>query len=281
METTQRLTRLDTHRAATAAFQLVTPDKAKAWLAQGSRNRSLTPVVVETYARAMQRGDWRDYHPDPVILTSQGALLNGQHRLTALVKTGKSYYMLIVQYSNDDYSLGLEFTLDRGKRRSTRDVLTLGTGKPITTIMAAVARHLFYGIQASSRVIPDTDFVAFYRQHEPAMADAVRLLSPSRKRVTLAPVIAACARALVSVDSSEVARFAQVLLSGESLNEREHSIVRLRNWLLVERQGGLNAAAAADVYARTTMVLKAYVERRTLPTPVPSKAELFPLEVPA
>ena len=262
---------------ATCSFQLVTPDKAKQWLAHLGQERAISQTVVAEYASKMKHKSWRDYHPDAVILNESGALINGQHRLTALIQSQSSHHMLVIHYHNSHYTLGLEMTLDRGKRRSTRDVLTLGTGTNVTTAAAAVSRHLYYGIQPSSRVIPDLEFITFYRRYEKQIEEAIRLLSPARKRITLAPVMAALARALLTIDQESAGRFATVLRNGESLTKLEHGIIVLRNWLLIERKGGLNAKAAADTYARTTHALRAYVDKHEPGACMPADAELFPL----
>jgi hypothetical protein len=45
-------------------------------------NRSLNYSRVELYAATMVAGDWYD-SPDPVVISKEGLILNGQHRLAA------------------------------------------------------------------------------------------------------------------------------------------------------------------------------------------------------
>jgi len=94
----------------------VTPFLASNWLATNDGNRRLRPGVVDRYARAMKDGDW-SLTPEPIIIADTGRLLNGQHRLRALVQANVSLRMLVVTNVSEDVFLAL----DRGQPRSFVD----------------------------------------------------------------------------------------------------------------------------------------------------------------
>lgn len=74
----------------------VTPEIAREWLAQPfARQRTVSATKVGTYARAMAEGRWQEPSLDPIAFTSDGQLLNGQHRLAALITTGRPLEMLV------------------------------------------------------------------------------------------------------------------------------------------------------------------------------------------
>jgi len=55
----------------------------------GSLNREVNPNRVEEYRNAVWRGDWW-FTPDPIVVTDEGDIINGQHRLLAAEEVAKS-----------------------------------------------------------------------------------------------------------------------------------------------------------------------------------------------
>ncbi len=53
-------------------------------LVDGAYNRDIRPERVKKYSDAMVRGQWRTLLSDPIAITSDGQVVNGQHRLAAL-----------------------------------------------------------------------------------------------------------------------------------------------------------------------------------------------------
>jgi hypothetical protein len=110
----------------------VTPWLASRWLATNDGNRRLRPGVVDRYARAMKDGDWK-LTPEPIIIADTGRLLNGQHRLNALVQAEVSLRMLVItNVSEDTFS-----ALDRGQSRSFID--NTGTAKKLAEVARLAA----------------------------------------------------------------------------------------------------------------------------------------------
>jgi hypothetical protein len=53
-------------------------------LANSLVNRNINPTRVENYRQKMQAGLWRDLLSDPITITFDGDVVNGQHRLGAV-----------------------------------------------------------------------------------------------------------------------------------------------------------------------------------------------------
>jgi hypothetical protein len=51
----------------------------------GPLNRTIVPSRVNEYRNAMWRGEWW-FTPDPIVVTNEGDIINGQHRLLAAVE---------------------------------------------------------------------------------------------------------------------------------------------------------------------------------------------------
>jgi hypothetical protein len=60
----------------------VTPELAEQWLRNNTHNRKLSETHALAYASDMEAGRWK-YNYVPIIIASDGTLIDGQHRLMA------------------------------------------------------------------------------------------------------------------------------------------------------------------------------------------------------
>jgi hypothetical protein len=83
----------------TAEFVDVTPEMAAAWL-QNNKNRKIIATHVAALKKEMVSGHWVT-GLDQIAFDRHGNLLEGQHRLTALVELGVTLKMLVVRGLDD------------------------------------------------------------------------------------------------------------------------------------------------------------------------------------
>jgi hypothetical protein len=117
-----------------AAVEVVTPAKAMEWLTTAARNRNISDSTVRRYGSDMVAERWR-LNGQGIIFSAEGQLLDGRHRLTAVVATGLDVPMLIVRGAKDD---SFE-TMDSGKGRTLANVLAIEGAKNAAST-AATAR---------------------------------------------------------------------------------------------------------------------------------------------
>lgn len=109
----------------------VNPFIAEGWLKTNTNNRPLSDSRVVNYANQMKRGEWQ-LNGEPIIFAQNGALLNGQHRLQAVIKSKTTVKMSVVKNApNDSFA-----TIDTGKGRSGSDFWAL---KGLDTRSARIA----------------------------------------------------------------------------------------------------------------------------------------------
>ena len=94
-------------------------------------NRTFRPGWAKDIARQMKLGRWRA-SPEPIVITTRGRVVNGQHRLWAVVDTGTTQEFTITVIPDEQYTEIFEI-LDQGAARSNADVLREDT-KDITPI---------------------------------------------------------------------------------------------------------------------------------------------------
>lgn len=125
----------------------ISPDVAKKWLAQNTHNRNVRTRVVNGYAADMRAGNWVEdgqsikFSAGAVVLLDNplitgGTLLDGQHRLSAVVAAGVTVRMLLVSNLADT----TQDTMDTGAKRVLGDVLKLRGEAHSITLAAALLR---------------------------------------------------------------------------------------------------------------------------------------------
>jgi hypothetical protein len=113
----------------------VSPAVAEKWLGQNHGNRNLRPRKVESYARDMRNGNWMT-SGDSIKFDWNGRLIDGQHRLEAVIDSGATIRVLVVK--------GLEprvqDVLDVNAKRSASDALRFNGVEHNVSEIASMAR---------------------------------------------------------------------------------------------------------------------------------------------
>ncbi len=118
---------------------LVNPEVASRWLGGNDNNRRLRPAVVDRYAADMAAGRWTP-SSDAIAISPEGRLLNGQHRLTAVVRADCTVGMWVATGMPEESFRNM----DRGAMRTFADFLD-GTGEQHTReLTAALSRAVSY-----------------------------------------------------------------------------------------------------------------------------------------
>lgn len=114
---------------------MVSGEQATAWLEMNVNNRNLRTTWVTALATDMREGRWQ-VTGDPIKFDTKGVLIDGQHRLHAVVESGLGAVPMFVM-------TGLETSVrdvvDTGAARGANDVLTFA-GLTNTNKLAAAAR---------------------------------------------------------------------------------------------------------------------------------------------
>ena len=126
----------------------VTPEMAEEMLEHNTQNRAIRKKTVSEYAQSIMSGNWK-CTPDAVAFSRDGTLINGQHRLSAVVQAGIPVKMFVAS--------GMEQSeyLDRGAKRNVSDNLSITTGRMFDTLWTSSINILYrivHGVHASTPV---------------------------------------------------------------------------------------------------------------------------------
>lgn len=123
----------------TAIVVKVTPEVAEKWLGKNVHNRNVRPRTVDSYARDMAAGQWQ-ITGEAIKFASNGDLLDGQHRLLAVIQSGVTIEMLVVSGLDP----AAQEAMDSGTARTTGDALRLRGETAHYSALAAAARVCIY-----------------------------------------------------------------------------------------------------------------------------------------
>lgn len=217
----------------------ITPKLAQKFLNENTNNRGLRAGIVEKYARDMAEDRWTTCI-DPIAFYEDGTLANGQHRLWAIVESGKSQQFIVAS----GVPAGASLNLDSLAPRSFVDNAKIG-GTSISTNVAATVRMVEWG---TSRVYPPPTYAQMLvatKRHAEACEFACNRLDGKGMRA--APVTGAVARAwYYENDKDKLARFCHVISNGMADGARESAAVAARNVVIDLMLKGVHTPEAKD-----------------------------------
>lgn len=217
----------------------VGPKDATRYLASQRRNRRLRPYHVKRLASAMARGEWRE-NGEGVKFDLDGRLCDGQHRLEAIVQSGVTLRMVVIEGLDEE----AQETMDTGRHRSMADVLSL-RGETNTAFLGSTLSTLHRirtnTIQAQKGALsPTPQQLLKLLEEEPEIR---RFLHRGRSVSERVPVTASLAAAywyeFHRIDADDAHDFFTKLTSGIGLSDGD-PIFALRRFLERERQSPRN-----------------------------------------
>lgn len=121
------------------SVETVTPATAKKWLAMNTDNRKFRRNRGETYARDIEAGKWQE-NGEAIKFAKDGTLLDGQHRLWAIVHSGRSITVLVIR----NLSNATQDTMDDLAKRTLGDTFNFHNVSSANSAAAIVRRVLMW-----------------------------------------------------------------------------------------------------------------------------------------
>lgn len=117
----------------------LTPSMAQEWLKKNRKNRNIRRNTVTAYARDMATGHWY-MTGDPIQFNREGALVNGQHRLSALITADVTLPFVVVKGLDDE----AQDSIDLGAKRTMADQLSIHQEKNSAVLAAIIRRAVLW-----------------------------------------------------------------------------------------------------------------------------------------
>lgn len=192
----------------------VTPEMARDMLGHNSHNRSIRPKHVSNLVKDLKEGRWC-MNGDTICISEDGTLIDGQHRLTAVVTSGVTATMMVVyNLPNDPQVFG---TKGVGKPRHYADVLTIEGAKNASTLGTALCLtfRCDEGCMFESVPFSNNEVVEFYKMYT-GMEESVSKCMRSKGLVP-ASILSACHYMFSRRDRDAADAFVEDIITGAGL----------------------------------------------------------------
>lgn len=237
----------------------ITPEIAKHFITHNSKNRTVKTSAVNLYSSDIKDGKWLS-NGENIIITRDGIVRDGQHRLLACIKANCTLrHTMVTVVNNEDAN-----NYDLGVPRSVSDIATIRgkdsviyKSKLVTAAFNCAINAAFAGKKKMTKPSVELEI----ENHEEA-AEFIYYNMASRKPnelgVQRAPVVATVLNAYLNgVDKDVLICFCRKLYTGMNINEEDNVIKRLSNKLGKMVGGGKRHTDEAYSYAQ--QALFAYV----------------------
>jgi len=197
---------------------LVTPALAKAWLERNVINRPLVERHVEDLVWEVKAGNWKLTHQG-IAFNREGRLIDGQHRLTAIVRANVSMDVRVTFNVSGSY----DSPIDSGLRvRRAHEILHL-------SLQEVGVCNALLAIERPSKPRGSASLIAEVHVHHREGIEWVTKTFPAHQRGVTGSLLAAHALAY-PVASRSVATFAEQFLARTGSSANEPAVV-LRRFL--------------------------------------------------
>lgn len=245
----------------------VTPAMAKKWLEGNTMNRRLDKNRVRDFSNLMAAGKFY-LNGDTIRFADDGTLLDGQHRLAAVVFAGITVTMEI----REGLSKYVMPTIDVGTKRSSADILKM-LGRSETAKLAGAINWAHFFMNADGLSQPQTlhraSTMSALEQEEfindnPSILDCVR--SGGRWYDKFRPLVPTMLMgfyfAAKSIDPDGAYEFCSGLATGANMDEHDPRM-SLRRRLLM-RQGANKREPMSTIAVLHIYAWNAYRQGRTM-----------------
>lgn len=248
----------------TSALEKVTPTQAATWLGDpkiNHSNRTLRQDHVRFLAKEMIDGRWEPNN-DAICFGKDGRLLNGQHRLHAIVLSGKPQEVFITRGLSDDAFK----VMDAGLKRANHERIHLVNDFTQNHLICQAIRNFLYETGPRSNKISVGEIEDEYLKKADAWtwlgAEAVGM----HARLKKAGIMAALG-IYRYVKPEKAAVFLDGYRSGAGLSQ-DSPMLRLRNMAMTGDHQDCN-------YWRVVSLMRAHLQGRTISTIYPATEDMM------
>lgn len=247
-------------------FEEITPELARVYLQFNTGNRNLRKNHVKSLANDMKNGNF-EITGQTICFDEDGKLIDGQHRLNAVIESNCTVNMLVVR--------GLKrgtHNIDVGLKRTTRDVACMFNEndvllKDATTISASILLVNVFKNKKIAKVTNDESFSVVNKYRDSFEYAYSKIQCKAKK--TIQGIRTSSVVAAIAVlhnkfgESEELNKFTEIIVSGFMKSDNDKAVVVLRNWL-ISQSGKFNYADRVKSFKEVLFAYKKFIENENL-----------------
>lgn len=254
----------------------VSPEMAELWLDGRDANRRIRMGHVRELVAEMKAGRWRITHQG-IAFGPDGKLVDGQHRLSAVVMAETTVSMLVAYYEARPPLL----QIDGIHPKSTTDRLVLSGRKDLTSAHVATTRAFWNGGwsgQASGGPVATDSAIEKILDHFwDAIAFGSGVMAARTRGVGSAIVAGALARAWLVEDHERLSALVGVLRSGTVADAIDDNAAIALREQLISSPNAVNGRFRRDAFLKTQRATKAFCNREPLKLIRAPEKDIYPL----
>lgn len=251
------------------------PDEARELLANGAPNRPIKHHHVARLAADMRNGDWGQ-HGNPIVRDQDGRVIDGQHRLLAVIESGATIDFFFV----DGIDASMQDSMDTGARRSLGDQLAMRGEKNTNALASAITLAMVW--ELNGKLVNFANFshasaLRFFNENL-GLRDSTNFTVQLAKKIKYPAGLAGAIHYRMAQLSPEDADHFWLLLGNGRVTENSEVIANLRNKFQTSSKSDKSAMKRVYRAAVTIRTWNAWVTGQQLKqiSWAPQRGEKFP-----
>lgn len=230
----------------------INPAIAKAMLGNMVVNRAIDPNRVKRYQGAMERGEWN--LGDPIMLNCDGSIIEGQHRLHAVIKADTAVPFVIIEGYDPEKTFGI---VGSGKERTARDWFSI-RGDKNPGVRAAACRLIQTDRDESihdagnRRTITPTQLLTLREEVREELDESMAAVPNSMGKIVSRAIMVYCHYTFAKRDKGLADLFMDGLATGEQLRATDPVHVLREQFLGAKRERVSSGSQRQQVVIGTT-----------------------------
>lgn len=214
---------------------IVTPQLAKRMLEHNfANNRNINDRRVETYANDMKKGEWK-FNGEAIKFNKQGELMDGQHRLHAVIRANVPVKMAVIRDIDNDVYL-----FDKMTPRSTAQSAKMaGIDGSLANTSVCAMINLYFNLTQGKIYSSDVKIMEYMEENAENLAEAYHICMRQNKTgvsITSAPFMVAIYNAIEAGENiCDLNEFAKIVGSGFYEHKNQTAAIVLRNDLIQKK----------------------------------------------
>lgn len=225
----------------------VGPALATEYMKRNCVNRPLSRDYLKMLSSDMRAGRWV-FNGETIIFAADGSLIDGQHRLTAIIMSGVELDLLVA-FGISDQAEAFK-TINSGRVRKIADGLAVAGHKNTSALSGAMRWQFHYQHdKIGAKAIPTRQDLYDILEANPRLGHFVALANPLRKIGLAQSLGGFLFYAFELTNRSYAQRFYGDLLTGEML-AKDDVTLQLRN-RLIQNLGAMSKLPPSFIFALT------------------------------
>ena len=248
----------------------ITPLLAQTMLDSNTRNRKMNTNRVKQYTADMRAGRWCA-NGESIVVTESGILVDGQHRLQAVVNAGITLQFVVATIKDEE-----AHHFDTGRARSINDSVMMYDNDDVKHLNKKVISGVKYLLTLNRKKdnLTESAIIEFILKNIEIISGFEKAIKIGGGTSSQAPVVAALLSAYKNgYDVNKMNRFMNVLRCGQSENKTEFVIVSLRNHLIANTNSS-GSVGREEKYLKTLYALHSF-EKGNISRQVKSATQIY------